>query len=191
MFGAKQTDTDRLIQAGDRALKAYQHAQSALDWEMTEWNKLQDAAEVLAARLEAFDQTASHGGAGTDVLWRNRLEAVRTELQNTVARRDAQILPITEEVERWKAELFQLNSTVAGSFGNWAYRVANGLPDGDPLRTELEQARRQVEQMYLGSTRDIVAIVQRLVDKVEANEALDVPLFRFAALAEKAAPVQG
>ena len=56
---------------------------------LPEWLRLQEQAELLAARFSGIEQTASHGGVGTDAIWKERVERVKQELLNTIGRRDA------------------------------------------------------------------------------------------------------
>jgi hypothetical protein len=56
----------------------------------------------------------------------------------------------------------------------------SGLPESNPLRAEHEDARRTLDEITLGPAAAIIALIQPLVEKVEADESIEQEIFRFS-----------
>jgi hypothetical protein len=184
MISFRKNDVEKLIAVADLAQRRWEAAKSALAKLEPRWLALQEELEIIEARRDAFLGTGSHEHYEP---WRAKRESSLTAmLIAKIDQRDTLLQEaVTNEVDA-KKKFFQLGSMVGGSFASWAGQVAAGLPEGHPLKADLEGARRRMDEMFLGSMADIVSLITGMVDRVENDESVDAALFKFARIVSQA-----
>jgi hypothetical protein len=183
-FMFKQSDSDRLAAAGDKAFKEHQTAKRNLEKGVPEWEQRTRHNAQFAASVTALPHAFTH--RSPDVLAKALEAKMLKEFNASVQAVDAFIVPLTEAEETTKQTLFRINSTVIGAFSSWSNRICSALPDGHPLRVDLEAAKRALEAMTMARTSEIVAVIRPLIETAESDESLDIPLFRFEAMTKRA-----
>jgi hypothetical protein len=178
----KPDDEAKLIEADADDRKRIQAAQQRLEKLQPKFNEGMRECLMNQAMLNSYGQV--------DVT-HNELEAKfmdnfqREQLAN-FARLNELTAPILAEIESVKRRIFKRNSIIFGSIESWSNAVLGKLPKEHPEAAGLQEAWAALKGSPTKALAEVLASWKPLVDRLEADEEIDVPILKFSRLAKQA-----
>lgn len=192
MFSFRKTDTEKLLGESLADVKRLETAEAKKTKLRPQWEARHAECVRLAIEVEIGDKTWSKITARrSDPITKDAIASAKAQLEQAIKDRDDVFEPVLAEIENVEKRIFRRGSILAGAFGSWSARIYERLADGDQ-KQKLLNARREAESLQQNprGMQRMIDVITATVEEFEANEQIDIPLFRFAETVRKALAVE-